>query len=249
MSRRCATDGVSISITRWLAGATVILAMSNALLAEPATDKTAHPPTTAPAAISAADAIKIPPRTGVSTPAASATSSLSNNNFSASRVLMALSVVVGTIFVMRWAARRLLGLPANAGAGGAIHVLSRSTLSPKQQLMLIQVGRRIVLVANCGAQMNPLCEISDPEEIAGLVGQLQKRPAESAAGSFLSLFGRAGKRFDEIEQEPELNIGIEEEDDSPREAGEDHAALKSTQQELGGLLEKVRALSRSTRQA
>jgi flagellar biogenesis protein FliO len=149
---------------------------------------------------------------------------------------------------MRWAARRLLGLPATAGAGGAIQVLSRSTLSPKQQLMLIQVGRRIVLVANCGAQMNPLCEITDPEEIAGLVGQLQRRPAESAAGSFLSLFGRAGKRFNENDQEPESHIGIEE-DDSPREAVEDHAALQATRHELGGLLEKVRALSRGTRQA
>lgn len=153
----------------------------------------------------------------------------------ASRVVVALGAVIALIFGVRWAGRRLLGMNAAArGGGGAVQVLSRTVLSPKQQLMLVQVGKRVVLVANCGAQMNALCEISDPEEVAGLVGEVNRK-AEPAAIPFLSSFGLAGNSYAERTLVRHVSDG---------EQGEEECSVVTpTRAELAGLLEKVRLMS------
>jgi len=54
----------------------------------------------------------------------------------------------------------------------AMKILSRLVISPKQQLLMIQIGRRIVVVGDAGGQMSPLSEITDSDEAAALVAQL-----------------------------------------------------------------------------
>ncbi len=88
-------------------------------------------------------------------------------------------------------------LPTGPKANPAIKMLSRSILSPKQQLMLLQVGKRLIVVGDSGGNMNALCEISDPDEVAALVGEIKQDRPESVAKSFRSLFGRAKEPFDE----------------------------------------------------
>ncbi len=201
-------------------------------------------PTTAPATrpaavpVDAHDQIALT-RTGQGSPAGRTVAAAGEGLFTLGRVSLALGVVLACIFVMRWASGYLLGMPA-AGSGGAIQVLSRTTIAPRQQLMLVQVGRRVVLVANCGAQMNPLCEISDPDEIAAVVGQIHSRKSNSAGTAFLSLFAKATATYDQpvgatpAASENEVEVKAE-------------ASLDATRQELSGLLEKVRSVSQSFR--
>lgn len=151
------------------------------------------------------------------------------------RVGFALAVVLGAIFALRWASRRMLGLPPGAGSTPAVRVVGRSIIAPRQQVLLLQVGRRVLVVANSGATMNSLCEITDPDEVAAILGQAS-RPAQ-AGGAFASAFAQASTTFGE---EPQA-IGARATD------GEGTADAART--EINGLLEKVRTLSRSFRRA
>jgi len=160
------------------------------------------------------------------------------------RLAIAMAVVLGAIFISQKVWRRM-GMPGVAGrAAGAMQVVSRLSISPKQQLLLVRVGKRVVLVGNSGTQMNTLCEIADPEEAAGLLGQhavaaateRDELAAATSASSFNAVLGGEERRF--------------EEDSKPRAQSEEaaideeSAALASTREELNGLMEKVRGMSK-----
>jgi flagellar biogenesis protein FliO len=166
---------------------------------------------------------------------------LLSNDSNVLRVVGALGVVLGCIFVVRWAGKKFLGLQAAGATSGPVQVLLRTTVSPRQQLMLIQVGRRIVLVANCGVQMNALCEISDVEEVAALAGELQQKRKTSATSAFLSIFGKAGAIFEDEQQEAAAPAEAENEEEPSREPLVPE--LATTRQEMRGLLDRVHKLS------
>jgi flagellar protein FliO/FliZ len=196
----------------------------------------------APARASRYDSIQLRPRTGAGETRSGNAGAPVSGAMEASRVLGALGAVIALIFAVRWAGRRFLGMNSvRNGGGGAVRVLSKTVLSPKQQLMLVQVGKRIVLVANTGVQMNALCEISDPEEVTALVSEVQARPERPVgAASFLSAFGRAGDSFpDDVRLVRDAKAAEREEDE--------HSVVPPTRAELAGLLEKVRLMSGSFR--
>jgi flagellar biogenesis protein FliO len=154
------------------------------------------------------------------------------------RVLAALGIVIGLIFVLRWLGKFLF--PAATGRGGnrVIEVMSRSAISPKQQVMLIRVGKRLIVVGDTGSQMNPLCEISDPDEIAALVGQLRDEKTSSTTRAFGAIFRRSRTDFERPEDEAAVPDRpatlVETEEDPP---------VASAREELNGLRDRVRMLA------
>jgi flagellar protein FliO/FliZ len=167
--------------------------------------------------------------------------------FDTTRVVMSLALVLGLIFVLRWASQRLFGKTVAGRASRAVQVLSRNVISPKQQLLVVQVGRRLVVVGDSGQQMNPLCEITDPDEITALVGQLHEEKRESTGNPFGALFGRAGTAF-EKEPEPQRPVDVADEDDEGQTDGSTGpSSVQGTRDELSGLMDKVRVMSRQFR--
>jgi flagellar biogenesis protein FliO len=153
------------------------------------------------------------------------------------RVLAALGIVIGLILVLRWCGKFFFPAASGRGAGRAIEVLSRSPLSPKQQVMLIRVGRRLIVVGDSGSQMNALCEITDPDEIAELAGQLQASKSPSGGGMFGTLFGRSRREYESPADAPvETGNGL-------REAETDEVPVTSAREELSGLRERVRLIA------
>ena len=150
------------------------------------------------------------------------------------RVIAALAMVIVVIFLLRWIAQQFFGMPTAKKSSRAVQVLSRSMISPKQQVLLVQVGRRVIVVGDTGGQMSPLAQITDADEIAELVGQLREDKTTTTAKSFGNIFGRAQTKFEEPD-EPEVK----------REEGPDDLdpALATTQAELSGLMEKVRSVA------
>ena len=71
-----------------------------------------------------------------------------------------------------------------AGATTAVQLLSRTVLSPKQHVMLLRVGRRLVVIGDSGGQMSALSEITDPDEVAALVGQIRDEKLTAAGPTF-----------------------------------------------------------------
>ena len=170
----------------------------NCAIAAPA-QPVAAPPATAPANVI---------RTSVARDAAASGSSSALN---LPRVIASLALVIGCILVLRWAARRFLRLPGAVRNSDAIKVLSRTPISPKQHVLALQVGNRVLIVADNGQQLSTLCEISDEQELAEFTGRSSDKGLAQ-----------------------EIDAALPEPASSPR-------------QELQGLLDKVRGLSRQFR--
>ena len=159
-----------------------------------------------------------------------------SNAWDMAKVPMALGGVLLLIFGMRALGKKMV--PGGAGRSSrAVQVLVRSTVSPRQQLMLIQVGRRLVLVGSGGTEMNPLCQIDDPDEVAEVLGHIREDKGSSVAKNFRTLFGKAGKAYeapgDEAEERP----------------GEAALSTAGTRAELTGLTEQVRRIAEQFREA
>lgn len=87
-------------------------------------------------------------------------------------------VLVGGIYylVRRW-------MPASRLADGStMRVVARTSLSPKHHAALVQLGRRFVMVAVSPNGAETLCEITDPDEVAELIGRTAGQTAPARAG-------------------------------------------------------------------
>jgi hypothetical protein len=103
--------------------------------------------------------------------------------------------------------------------------------------MLIRVGRRVIVVGESGSQMNTLCEITDPDEVAELAGQLQDAKTASPGRMFGTMFGRSRRDFERADDRPvEPSSGL-------REAETDETPVASAREELSGLRERVRLIA------
>lgn len=166
----------------------------------------------------------------------------SPQGFDVSKVVMALAIVLSAIFFLRWCGKRIFPNAAAGRSTRAIQVLSRSIISPKQQFMLVQVGRRLIVVADSGTQMSTLCEINDADEVAALVGQINEEKSNSITSSFGNLMRRAKEDY---EPKPRQNPPAEISDGAVSEGMD--PSLNVTRRELSGLMDKVRLMSRQFR--
>ena len=114
------------------------------------------------------------------------------------RVALALGSVIGLILALRWGARKLMATPAAAGNAHLMQVVARTALAPRQQMLLVRVGRRLIVVGESGGHLTSLGHIEDPDEVAAVLGQAKTATLATptpAAAAFGSLFGKLSKRF------------------------------------------------------
>ncbi|MCK4602364.1 MAG: flagellar biosynthetic protein FliO [Phycisphaerae bacterium] len=102
------------------------------------------------------------------------------------QTLLALGLVVGLIFLARYLLHKFSRLRRPSGTCGAMAVIARANLTPKHQMVLVRMGRRLLLLG-CGSEgVAALTEITDSQEIEELL-----RAVDSAkADSFKKLFKR-----------------------------------------------------------
>ncbi len=150
----------------------------------------------------------------------------------ATRVALALGIVLLVIVAVRAVAKRFL--PATVGgAAGMVKVLSRTPLAPRQQVVLLLVGRRVVVVGDSGGRLSPLAEIADPDEVALLLGR--------AAGAV----GSEGDALtsDNLEAAPAFSNLFAARREPYDAAARADAAGADAGAELGGLADRVKLLS------
>jgi flagellar biogenesis protein FliO len=162
----------------------------------------------------------------------------SNSGFDVTRVVLALAAVIALILVLRTFARRVVPGVASHRSTSAVKIVGRCPITPRQNLLIVQFGKRLVLVGDAGANLNPLCEISDPDEVASILTHARDETI-SVAKRFESLFGRARKDFNPSPEE-ESPDQFEE----SRDIKADDPAIQDTQKELSDLREKVRDVAR-----
>ncbi len=96
-------------------------------------------------------------------------------------LVLSLLVVVGLLLLARWLIRRS-GTAMLPRSGGAVEVLHRSAISMKQQMLLVRLGRRVLLVGVTPQGMNTLAELTDPAEIGEVTAAIEKSRGEGFAG-------------------------------------------------------------------
>lgn len=106
-----------------------------------------------------------------------------------------LGIVLGVFFVIAWCSRRL----APAGSGQlpkeAVETLGRAPFSSKQQLRLLRVGSKLLLVADSPAGAATLTEITDAAEVEHLTALCRRGQPGSSSAAFRQV-------LNQIEAEP-----------------------------------------------
>jgi flagellar biogenesis protein FliO len=89
------------------------------------------------------------------------------------RVGWALGVVVALVLVLRVMVRRLGGPMAGGGRpSGVLEVLARYPAARGQQLVLLKLADRVVLLHQTRTGMTALSEVSAPDEVAALLARV-----------------------------------------------------------------------------
>lgn len=168
-------------------------------------------------------------------------------SFNWPRVALALGTVIGLILLMRFAGKRWLGASAAVGAGKVVRVLGRATTGPRQQVVLIQIGRRIVVAADNAGQMSSLCQITEADEVASLLGQLEETTSAAPAMGFAKWFKRAETDFDDADADEGLvRAGAVVISPTSSRSSED-PSLEHARGEIASLMDKVRGLGKQFR--
>jgi flagellar biogenesis protein FliO len=199
--------------------------------------------TTLTAAPLLADATPLPSDTGKpilrdplpASPAlpAAPSGSSSVTDFDSGRVALALIGVIALIVLLRYAAKQMFPSVVSAGRNRTVTVLARCALAPRQQVVLIKIGRRIVVAADCASQLTSLCQITDPDEVAALLGQIQSDKTAPVGSPFNSWFNRAAEAFGPEQPAPATDNLPDDLPQSPADSPD-----------IGKLTERVRGLAR-----
>lgn len=101
------------------------------------------------------------------------------------RVLGALAAVVGLLLLLKTILRKVGGgLMAAPRPSGVVEVLAKYPMGKGQQLMLLKLARRILLLHQNGASLTTLCEIADGHEVAGILSRLEAGSSQRDAAKF-----------------------------------------------------------------
>lgn len=101
-----------------------------------------------------------------------------------STVAGSLVVVVGAFLLVAWitqraAPHRMAPLPSEV-----VECLGRAPLTGRQQVQLLRLGKKLVLVAVTATEARTLSEVTDPLEVDRLSGLCQQNRPESITASF-----------------------------------------------------------------
>lgn len=139
--------------------------------------------------------------------------------------LGALAAVLGLILGLRWLLKRYGGRGGVGGSARVMEVLARTPVTARQQMVLVRVGKRLLVVGAGAEGLSSLASIEDPQEISDLLGAVEQAKAHSLTNSFTQVL--RGRRDEmTIRDEPGVEPVAEQDGRSP----------------VGGAVSQVRSL-------
>lgn len=139
----------------------------------------------------------------------------------------ALGVVVGLILLLRAGYTKMTGRTLAAPRNDVVQVLSRVSVAPRNHVLLLRVGGRILVVGDSPGGMNSLAQIDDPDEVASLLKTLAVNEPNSISQGFSQLINRFNTEYS---------------DDDGRDSGE--YVADRARGEVSSLLSRLRTRSR-----
>jgi flagellar biogenesis protein FliO len=102
----------------------------------------------------------------------------------------ALALVLVLIFGLRYVFLRWSGQAAVTSRHSVVEVLSRVSIAPRQQVVLLRLGNRVLLVGHSSGAMCTLADVHDPQEVASLLSAVSAQQDSKVGGQFAKLLGR-----------------------------------------------------------
>jgi len=99
-------------------------------------------------------------------------------------VIGSLGGVLGLFLIIVWCSRRFAPPGATLLPKEAVELLGRSPLAARQQMQLIRVGNRLLLIAHSAVGAETLTEITEPAEVEHLTSLCRRGRAGSSTAEF-----------------------------------------------------------------
>ncbi|MFI4875610.1 MAG: flagellar biosynthetic protein FliO [Blastopirellula sp. JB062] len=107
-------------------------------------------------------------------------------------IVASLMLVVGLFLIFAWAGKKKLPTANSLLPKEVVQVLGRSQLQGKQQLQLVRVGNRLLLLSVTPHGAETLTEISDPLEVESLLVHLRQKGSGNMSASFQEVLQKVG---------------------------------------------------------
>jgi len=107
-------------------------------------------------------------------------------------VVASLAIVLGTFFLIVWITRRGVPQGLQPLSKEVIQVLGRAPLAGRQQMHLVQVGNKLLLVSVTPTGAETLTEITDAVEVDRLAALCRKDQPGSVTATFRHVLGQLG---------------------------------------------------------
>jgi flagellar biogenesis protein FliO len=128
--------------------------------------------------------LRLAPRSEASRPAASELTkpSITSPGNALGTVAGSLGVVLGLFLVVAWCSRRLAPAGAALLPKDVVELLGRAPLATRQQMQLVRIGNKLLLVAISPVGVQTLTEVTEPTEVEHLVALCRRgQPGTSSA--------------------------------------------------------------------
>ncbi|MCA9160687.1 MAG: flagellar biosynthetic protein FliO [Planctomycetales bacterium] len=110
-------------------------------------------------------------------------------------IVSSLLLVVGLFLGVAWCYRKTLGTTLAGGLPKqVVHVIGRTSISARQQMVLVRFGSKLLLVSVIQGEARTLGEITDPLEVDQMLGLCESGQPGSISQSFKSLLVSEDKR-------------------------------------------------------
>jgi flagellar biogenesis protein FliO len=101
-----------------------------------------------------------------------------------------LAIVLGLFFLLAWLTRRGGAAVAPQLPTEVVEVLGRSALSGRQQLNLVRLGRRLLLLSITTTGAETLAEITEPEEVDRIMDLVEGSQIGGASATLRGVLSR-----------------------------------------------------------
>ena len=108
-------------------------------------------------------------------------------------VVSSLAIVLGAFFVLIWISRKTAPKGLGSLPVEVIESLGRSPLTSRQQMQLIRVGNKLILLSLTTNGANTLTEITDSDEVNRLCGICQQGRSGSISDTFRQVLAQFGE--------------------------------------------------------
>lgn len=113
---------------------------------------------------------------------------------SAVTVGSSLAIVLGLFFALLWLAKRNMPRGMTAISSEVVKVLGRAPLSGRQQMHLVRIGNKLLLVSVTPNGAETLTEITDPQEVDHLTSLCEREQPTSVTRSFRNVLSGLGQQ-------------------------------------------------------